>query len=41
VGVASLAVFALNRHDLRILETYPELGRFKLVQRVFGRPAAP
>jgi O-antigen/teichoic acid export membrane protein len=41
VGVASLAVFALNRHDLRILETYPELGRFKLIQRVFGRPAAP
>ena len=41
VGIASLAVFALNRHDLRILETYPELGRFKLIQRVFGRPAAP
>jgi O-antigen/teichoic acid export membrane protein len=41
VGVASLAVFALNRHDLRILETYPELSRFKLIQRVFGRPAAP
>jgi O-antigen/teichoic acid export membrane protein len=40
-GIASLAVFALNRHDLRILETYPELGRFKLIQRVFGRPAAP
>jgi O-antigen/teichoic acid export membrane protein len=40
-GLVSLAVFGLNRHDLRILETYPELGRFKLVQRIFGRPAAP
>lgn len=35
-GVVGLGVLGLNRHDLRILETYPELGRFKLVQRIFG-----
>jgi O-antigen/teichoic acid export membrane protein len=40
-GLVSLAVFGLNRHDLRILETYPELGRFRIVQRIFGRPASP
>jgi O-antigen/teichoic acid export membrane protein len=40
-GLVSLAVLGLNRHDLRILETYPELGRFKIVQRIFGRAAGP
>jgi O-antigen/teichoic acid export membrane protein len=38
-GLVSLAIFGLNRHDLRILETYPELGRFKIVRRIFGRLA--
>jgi O-antigen/teichoic acid export membrane protein len=38
-GLASLAVFGLNRHDLRIIETYPELGRFRLIARIFGGPA--
>ena len=40
-GLVALGVLALNRHDLRILETYPELGRYKVVQRIFGdrRPA--
>jgi O-antigen/teichoic acid export membrane protein len=38
-GLVSLAVLGLNRHDLRILETYPELGRYGIVRRIFGRPA--
>ena len=40
-GLVALGVLALNRHDLRILETYPELGRYKVVQRIFGGTAAP
>jgi O-antigen/teichoic acid export membrane protein len=37
-GIVGLGVLGLNRQDLRILETYPELGRSKLVQRIFGAP---
>jgi O-antigen/teichoic acid export membrane protein len=40
VGLISLAVLGLNRHSLRVVETYPELGRFPLVRRVFGDPPA-
>jgi O-antigen/teichoic acid export membrane protein len=40
-GLVALGVLGLNRHDLRILETYPELGRFKVVQRIFGGTATP
>jgi O-antigen/teichoic acid export membrane protein len=40
-GLVSLAVLGINRHDLRILETYPELGRFRVVQRLFGGSPAP
>ncbi|HET9900700.1 MAG TPA: polysaccharide biosynthesis C-terminal domain-containing protein, partial [Actinomycetes bacterium] len=39
VGLISLAVLGLNRHALRVLETYPELGRFPLVRRIFGDPS--
>ena len=41
VGLISLAVLGLNRHSLRVVETYPELARFPLVRRVFGDPRAP
>ena len=40
-GLVGLGVLALNRHDLRILETYPELGRYKVVQRIFGGATTP
>ena len=39
VGLVSIAVLGLNRHDLRILETYPELGRYGIVRRIFGDQA--
>jgi O-antigen/teichoic acid export membrane protein len=39
VGVVSLGVLGLNRNELRILETYPELGRYAIVRRIFGRGA--
>lgn len=41
VGLVSLAVFALNRRSLQIVETYPELGRFRLMRRIFGDPSTP
>ena len=41
VGLISLAVLGLNRHSLRIVETYPELARFPLVRRIFGDPGTP
>jgi O-antigen/teichoic acid export membrane protein len=40
VGVVSLVVFGLNRHSLQIVDTYPELGRFRLMRRLFGDPSA-
>jgi O-antigen/teichoic acid export membrane protein len=40
-ALVSLAVLGLNRHDLRILETYPELGRYGIVRRIFGGTVAP
>lgn len=40
VGLISLAVLGLNRHSLRVIETYPELGRFPLVRWIFGDPSA-
>ena len=40
-GLVSMAVLGLNRGDLRILETYPELGRFRIMQRIFGGKASP
>ena len=39
VGLVSLAVFGLNRHSLQIVDTYPELGRFRLMRRIFGDPS--
>ena len=39
VGLISLIVFAINRHSLRVVETYPELGRFRLMRRIFGDPS--
>jgi O-antigen/teichoic acid export membrane protein len=39
VGVVSFVVFAINRQSLRIMETYPELGRFRLMRRLFGDPS--
>jgi O-antigen/teichoic acid export membrane protein len=41
VGLISLAVLGVNRHALRVLETYPELGRLPLARRIFGDPSAP
>lgn len=41
VGLISLAVLGLNRHSLRIVETYPELARFPLVRWIFGDPGRP
>ena len=38
-GVVALVVFALNRHSLQIVDTYPELGRFRLMRRIFGDPS--
>jgi O-antigen/teichoic acid export membrane protein len=35
-AVVSLGVLGLNRHDMRILETYPELRRFAIMRRIFG-----
>jgi O-antigen/teichoic acid export membrane protein len=40
VGIVSLVVFALNRHSLQIVDTYPELGKFRLMRRLFGDPSA-
>ena len=40
-NMVSLGVLGLNRHDMRILETYPELGRFPIMRRIFGETAAP
>ena len=39
VGVVSLLVFAINRHSLQIVDTYPELGRFRMMRRIFGDPS--
>jgi O-antigen/teichoic acid export membrane protein len=39
VGLVSLGVLGLNRNELRILETYPELGRYAIVRRIFGKGA--
>ncbi|HET9085522.1 MAG TPA: flippase [Candidatus Limnocylindrales bacterium] len=39
VGVVSLLVFAINRHSLQIVDTYPELGRFRVMRRIFGDPS--
>ena len=39
VGVVSLLVFTINRHSLQIVDTYPELGRFKVMRRIFGDPS--
>ena len=39
VGVVSSLVFAINRHSLQIVDTYPELGRFKVMRRIFGDPS--
>ena len=38
VGGVSLLVFAINRHSLQIVDTYPELGRFRVIRRIFGDP---
>ena len=38
-GLVSLAVFGLNRHSLQIVDVYPELGRFRLMRRLFGDPS--
>ncbi|HEX7347887.1 MAG TPA: flippase [Candidatus Limnocylindrales bacterium] len=38
-GLVGLAVFAANRHSLQIVDTYPELGRFRLMRRIFGDPS--
>jgi O-antigen/teichoic acid export membrane protein len=38
-AVVSLLVLGLNRHSLQIVETYPELGRFRLMRRIFGDPS--
>ena len=40
-GLVSLAVFGLNRHSLQIVDIYPELGRFRLMRRLFGDPSTP
>jgi hypothetical protein len=40
VALVALTVFALNRHSLQIVDTYPELGRFRLMRRIFGDPSA-
>ena len=40
VGAVSLLVFAINRHSLQIVDTYPELGRFRVMRRIFGDPSA-
>jgi O-antigen/teichoic acid export membrane protein len=39
VALVALTVFALNRHSLQIVDTYPELGRFRLMRRIFGDPS--
>ena len=39
VGLVSLLVFAINRHSLQIVDTYPELGRFRVMRRIFGDPS--
>ena len=41
VGLVSLVVFAFNRHSLQIVDTYPELARFRLMRRLFGDPSTP
>jgi O-antigen/teichoic acid export membrane protein len=38
-GVVSLLVFGINRHSLQIVDTYPELGRFRVMRRIFGDPS--
>jgi hypothetical protein len=38
-AAVSLLVLGLNRHSLQIVETYPELGRFRLMRRIFGDPS--
>ena len=35
-GLVALAVFGLNRRSLQIVDIYPELGRFRLMRRLFG-----
>lgn len=39
VGLVSFVVLGVNRHVLQVVETYPELGRFKLIRRIFGDPS--
>jgi O-antigen/teichoic acid export membrane protein len=39
VGAVSLLVLALNRHSLQVVDTYPELARFRLMRRIFGDPS--
>lgn len=36
VGIASLALIAVSRDRLRVVETFPELGRFPIARRMFG-----
>jgi O-antigen/teichoic acid export membrane protein len=38
-GIVSLVVLGLNRHSLQIVDTYPELGRFRLMRLIFGDPS--
>ena len=40
-GLVALAVFGLNRRSLQIVDIYPELGRFRLMRRLFGDPSTP
>jgi O-antigen/teichoic acid export membrane protein len=37
-AVTALIVLIVNRRLLRVVETYPELGRFGVVRRFFGEP---
>jgi O-antigen/teichoic acid export membrane protein len=41
VGVVSLTILGINRQALQIMDTYPELGRFKLMRRIFGDQSTP
>ena len=35
-GIVSLLVVGLNRKDLNVAQTFPELLRFPLMKRLFG-----
>jgi O-antigen/teichoic acid export membrane protein len=41
VGIVSLTILGINRQALQIMDTYPELGRFKLMRRIFGDQSTP